>query len=88
MHEVLPTPALTQASNSRSVHWSDRSTDREESAPLVVDSLVRRWGGHIPLPTSLPRIGGNEVVEEQIRIPTGAEKTDRGSLLNGVTEDD
>ena len=45
MQEVLPTPALTQASNSRSVHWSDRSTDREESAPLVVDSLVRHWGG-------------------------------------------
>ncbi len=45
MHEVLPTPALTQTSNSRSVHWSDRSTDREESAPLVVDSLVRHWGG-------------------------------------------
>ncbi len=41
MHEVLPIPALTQASNSRSVHWSDQSTDREESAPLVVDSLVR-----------------------------------------------
>ena len=45
MHEVLPIPALTQASNSRSVHWSDRLTDREESAPLVVDSLVRHWGG-------------------------------------------
>ena len=45
MREVLPIPALTQASNSRSVHWSDRSTDREESAPLVVDSLVRHWGG-------------------------------------------
>ncbi len=45
MHEVLPIPALTQASNSRSVHWSDQSTDREESAPLVVDSLVRHWGG-------------------------------------------
>jgi hypothetical protein len=46
MQEMLPTPALTQASNSRSVHWSDRSTDREESAPLVVDSLVRHWGAH------------------------------------------
>ncbi len=45
MHEVLPIPALTQASNSRSVHWSDRLTDREESVPLVVDSLVRHWGG-------------------------------------------
>jgi hypothetical protein len=45
MQEMLPTPALTQASNSRSVHWSDQSTDREESAPLLVDSLVRHWGG-------------------------------------------
>jgi len=88
MQEVLPIPALTHTSNARSVHWSDRSTDREESAPLVVNSLVRHWGGTFRSQPPSHEGGGNEVVEGRMEISSDAEKTDRGSLLNRVTKHD